>query len=142
MFERVLRQAGPSGHPHGLSEKNIEQVTGYCRKHFGCLLPEGYAMFLREANGCCCDRGSIFCCYNDEIEQNFPGYTTLDFITFNVNFQAWTDIRNYLILGVSSLDYICYEMVAGTYQIRTNGTMDKMLEDRDFSRLLCRYFEV
>lgn len=140
MFETIFHLVGDKGHPHGLSERTIREVEEACKQELGHSLPADYGAFLRESNGLCCDQGSIFCCYNDDIEQNFPGYMALDFLTYNVNFQAWTDLTDWLILGISSLDYICYEPAAGTYQIRTNGTMDKMLEDRELSRLLCRYF--
>lgn len=141
MLEDILKKCDVHEFPNGLSLKTIEDVAIECNKCFNCNLPEGYALFLKEANGLCCNYFSIFCCYNEEIEKKFPGYTSLEFFTYNDNFQNFTDIEDFLILGVSSLDYICYKKDSKMYQVITNGTMDLILEDENFFTLLNRYIK-
>ena len=142
MFSKVLNQRRQGEYPHGLSDETINKVSDYCTKHFACSLPEGYAKFLKEANGFSYDGRSVFCCYNDEIQKVFPRYVGLDFVTFNTKFFENTDIYSYLMLGKSSIDYVCYEKSSGKYLILTNGTMQLVTESVDFNSLLESFFGI
>lgn len=142
MFSKVLNQKCQGEYPHGLSDKTIHDVSAYCMEHFGCPLPAGYVQFLKEANGFSYDGRSIFCCYNDEIETAFPRYAGLDFVTFNTRFHENTDISSYLMLGKSSIDYVCYEKSTGKYLILTNGTMQLINESEAFELLLESFYGI
>ena len=142
IFSKVLNQRQKGEYPHGLSDETINRVSIYCTDYFGCSLPEGYSKFLKEANGFSYDGRSIFCCYNDEIQSSFPRYTGLDFVTFNTKFYKNTDIYSYLVLGKSSIDYICYEKATEKYLILTNGTMQIINEFNAFELLLESFFGI
>lgn len=140
MFAKVLNQMKQGEYPKGLSQETIDMVSAYCEEHFGCPLPSGYAMFLKQANGFSYDGHSIFCCYNNEIQTVFPKYTGFDFVTFNTKFYVNTDISSYLVLGKSSIDYVCFEKATGKYVIMTNGTMQHITESDDLDVLLESFF--
>ena len=140
MFSKVLNLRKRGEYPQGLSDETISKVSDYCKEHFGSHLPEGYAKFLKEANGFSYDGRSVFCCYNDEIQNVFQRYAGLDFVTFNTKFHANTDISSYLILGKSSIDYVCYEKISGKYLVLTNGTMQHITESDNFDGLLESFF--
>ncbi len=142
MFSKVLNLMQQGEYPRGLSDVTIERVSAYCAEHFACPLPQGYAKFLKEANGFSYDGHSVFCCYNDEIQNSFPRYASLDFVTFNTKFQENTDISSYLILGKSSMDYVCYEKATDKYLILTNGPMRLVSDSNDFYSLLKSFFGV
>lgn len=142
MFSKVLAQRKLGEYPKGLSNQAIERVSDYSEKHFGCSLPESYAKFLKEANGFSYDGHSIYCCYNDDIREFFPMYMVLDFVTINTDFYENTDISDYLMLGQSSLDYVCYEKASGKYLILTNGTMKTVAESEDFNSLLELFYGI
>lgn len=140
LFSKVLNQRQKGEYPQGLSDKTINKVSAYCTDHFGCPLPEGYSKFLKEANGFSYDGRSIFCCYNNEIQIAFPRYAGLDLVTFNTKFYENTDISSYLMLGKSSIDYVCYEKASGMYLILTNGTMQLINKFDTFELLLDTFY--
>lgn len=142
MFSKVLKQRQRNEYPHGLSVETINEVSAYCAEHFGCPLPEGYVNFLMEANGFSYDGRSVFCCYNDDIQKHYPRYASLDFVTFNTKFYGNTDISAYLMLGKSSIDYVCYEKATKKYLVLTNGTMQLISESNDFESLLELFFGI
>ena len=142
MFSKVLNQRKQGEYPRGLSQETVDKVSAYCAEHFGSPLPDGYAKFLKEANGFSYDGRSVFCCYNDEIQNAFPRYAGLDFVTFNTNFYENTDISSYIMLGKSGIDYVCYEKASGKYLVMTNGTMRPITESYDFNVLLELFFRV
>jgi len=140
MFSKVLNQRKKGEYPSGLLQDTIDKVSAFSEAHFGCPLPTGYAMFLKEANGFSYDGHSVFCCYNNEIKTVFPRYKGLDFVTFNAKFYLNTDIYSYLMLGKSSIDYLCYEKASQKYVIMTNGTMQHITEADDFNVLLKSFY--
>lgn len=142
IFSKVLNQRQKGEYPQGLSNETINKVSAYCTEQFGCPLPEGYSNFLKEANGFSYDGRSIFCCYNDEIKISFPRYAGLDLVTFNTKFYENTDISSYLVLGKSSIDYVCYEKATNKYLILTNGILQPIEEFDIFALLLESFYKI
>ena len=92
--------------PKGLTSETTKKLSHYFKENFNSYLSEGYLEFLNIMNGFSYDGHSIFCCYNDEIESNYPRYSSLDLATFDTQFYANTDTLDYIILEKSSIDYI------------------------------------
>lgn len=136
LLNKMMSYCENRAQPLGLSSIVTQEVSNYCKEHFGCFLPLEYEDFLHEINGFSYDGHSIFCCFNEDIEKNFPRYASLDFITINTNFQEGTDIGDYLLLGKSSLDYIGYIKATKKYVIMTNGTLDYLKEFDSFQELV------
>lgn len=142
MFSKILNQRKPGDYPKGLSQKTIEKVSIYCKEHFDCPLPTGYSAFLEKANGFSYNGYSVFCCYNDEIENVFPRYAVLDLVTFNTKFYANTDITSYFMPGKSSIEYLGFDKSTEKYVIMTNGIIRHIKESEDFNEILEAFFYV
>jgi len=142
ILNKIKNWTNDKPQPAGISTKTALKVSDYCKENFGCCLPDGYIEFLNTMNGFDYDDRKIFCCYNAEIEDNFPRYASLDLVTFNKNFYENTDITEYIILGKSSIDYIGYIKATDKYVIMTNGTLDHLEEFDTFSELLIKFFEL
>lgn len=128
--------------PKGLTSETIKKVSDYFKENFNSYLPQGYLEFLNVMNGFSYDGHSIFCCYNDEIESNYPRYTSLDLVTFNTKFYTNTDISDYIILGKSSIDYIGYIKAKNKYVMMTNGTMQHLKEFDTFNEMIMNFLKL
>lgn len=142
VFEKIMKYCENTKQPEGLSMETIEKVSNYFKEHFDIHLPQGYIDFLHVMNGFSYNDHSIFCCYNEEIENNYPRYASLDLATFNTNFYECTDITNYIILGKSSMDYIGYIKSTHKYVIMTNGTMRHLKEFDTFFEMIINFLEL
>lgn len=142
IFEKIMKWSENRPQPKGLTNETIKRVSDYFKENFNSSLPQGYMKFLNVMNGFSYDGHSIFCCYNDEIEKNYPRYASLDLVTFNTNFYANTDISNYIILGRSSIDYIGYIKAKNKYVIMTNGTMHHLKEFETFNEMIMDFLEL
>ncbi len=142
IFEKIMKLSENSPQPKGLTSKTTQQVSDYFKEHFNSCLPQGYIEFLNVMNGFSYDGHSIFCCYNDEIEKNYPRYSSLDLVTFNTNFYANTDISDYILLGKSSIDYIGYIKAKNKYVIMTNGTMQHLKEFEAFNEMIMDFLKL
>lgn len=140
VLEKIMKWSKDTPHPKGLSVETTKKVTDYFKKNFGCYLPQGYVEFLNVMNGFSNDGYSIFCCYNDDIENNFPRYKSLDLVTFNTKFYENTDITDYIMLGKSSIDYVGYIKATGKYVIMTNGIIRHLKEFDTFEEMLIDFF--
>ncbi len=100
IFEKIMKWSENRLQPKGLSIETIEKVSDYFKENFSSYLPQDYIEFLHTINGFSYDGYSIFCCYNDEIEKNYPRYASLDLVTFNAKFYKNTNITDYIILGI------------------------------------------
>ncbi len=112
-LEKLLEIFDDKKQPIGLTETTINKLSDYCYRNFNCYLPDDYKKFLSIMNGYSFDDYKIFCCYNDDIEQNFPKYANLDLVTFNIRFYKNTD----------SIDYLRYCKSSHKYILMSNGTM-------------------
>lgn len=108
LIKKLLEWSENKPQPKGLSSETINAVSNYCQEHFGSPLPQGYMDFLKEMNGFEYDGNCIYCCYNNDIINNFPRYDSLDLVSFNTRFVENTDIDEFIFLGKTSLDYIAY----------------------------------
>lgn len=142
IFEKVMKWSENIPQPKGLTNETIKKISDYFKENFNSCLPQGYMEFLNVMNGFSYDGRSIFCCYNDEIEKNYPRYASLDLVTFNANFYANTDISDYIILGRSSIDYIGYIKAKNKYVIMTNGTMHHLKEFETFNEMIMDFLEL
>lgn len=141
-FDKIMKYCENRTQPPGLSEGAIQRVSSYCKENFDCFLPQGYMEFLHHMNGFSYDGHSIFCCYNDDIEKNFPRYAVYDLITFNTKFHEETDIGDYLLLGKSSIDYIGYMKNTKKYVIMTNGTLNHLKEFDCFKDMIVCFLDL
>jgi|GEM_PF-1418404 len=141
---KILEWSGNKSQPKGLSGETINKVSEYCVQHFGTNLPLSYRDFLKLMNGFSYDDRSIFCCYNDDIKNNFPGYASLDLVTFNTKFTEYTDIDEYIFLGRSSLDFIAYSKKNNNYVIVDQGDVvhGKHGEYDTFEELILNFFQI
>lgn len=142
LVSKLMKYAENKAQPLGLSEQTIQQVSNFCQENFDCYLPQEYTEFLHYMNGFSYDGYSIFCCYNDDIEKNFPRYAGLDLITINTNFYKGTDIDEYLLLGKSSIDYIGYIKATKKYVIMTNGTLTHIKEFDSFQEVIVEFLDL
>lgn len=142
MYSNILNLLKQDEYPPGLSSKTITKVSAYCKVHFNISLPADFVTFLEEANGFSYNGRSVFCCYNDTIEQSFPRYASFDLVTCNTEFYENTDISSYLMLGESDTAYVGFEKSTKKYVIMTNGTMDHLEEHDNFLALLQSFFGV
>lgn len=139
-LEKLLEISDGKRQPKGLTEITINELSDYCYKNFNCYLPSDYKRFLSIMNGYSFDDYKIFCCYNDDIEQHFPRYSNLDFVTFNIRFYKNTDITDYLILGKTSINYLGYCKSSHKYIIIDNGVMQRIEEYDNFWDLILGVF--
>jgi hypothetical protein len=143
MYEKILMLAEKGKHPKPLSDAVIGKVSAFCEEQLGCPLPADYADFLRRSNGLAAPGGAaVFCCYTNDIRDNFPDYAYSDFATLNLEFRDMTDIDEYLLLGRSSVDYLCYEKATGKYQVRSNGVMRVIAEGDHLSDVIGEFFGI
>lgn len=142
LFDEMMEYCENRMQPSGLSKETVQKVSNYCQENFGCFLPQEYADFLHHMNGFSYDGHSIFCCYNDDIEKNFPRYAGLDLVTSNAMFHETTDINEYLLLGKSSLDYIGYIKDSKKYVIMTNGTLNHLKEFDSFQEVVVEFLNL
>lgn len=142
IFEKIMKWSENRPQPKGLTNETIKKLSDYFKENFNSCLPQDYIEFLNVMNGFSYDGHSIFCCYNDEIEKNYPRYASLDLVTFNTNFYANTDISDYIILGRSSIDYIGYIKAKNKYVIMTNATMQHLKEFETFNEMIMDFLEL
>lgn len=144
IISKILIWTENKSQPKGLSEETINKVSEYCAENFGSHLPQGYQDFLKIMNGFSYDDRNIFCCYNDDIKNNFPRYDSLDLVTFNSEFTENTDIDEYIFLGRSSLDFIAYSKKNNNYVIVDQGNVvhGKHGEYDTFEELILNFFQI
>ena len=142
VLEKIKKWSEDKTQPKGLSDATINDVSNYCKEHFGAELPQGYKDFLQTMNGFIFDDYSIFCCYNADIKENFPAYASMDLVTFNTRFYDFTDITDYIMLGKSSLDYIGYIKDKNKYVIMTNGVMRHIGEFDSFEDMIIEFLNL
>lgn len=143
MYENILALAANGKHPLPLSEVIIGKVSAFCDEKLGCPMPADYADFLRQSNGLAAPSGcAVFCCYTNDIRDNFPGYAHCDFATINLRFRGMTDIEEFVLLGRSSVDYLCYEKATGKYQVRSNGILRVIAEGDHLSDVIGEFFGI
>ena len=142
IFEKIMKWSENRPQPKGLTNETIKKVSDYFKENFNSWLPQGYIEFLNVMNGFSYDGHSIFCCYNDDIEKKYPRYAVYDLVTFNTNFYENTDISDYIILGISSLDYVGYIKTKNKYVIMTNGTMQHLKEFDTFNEMIMNFLEL
>ena len=142
IFEKIMKWSENRPQPKGLTNETIKKVSDYFKQNYDSWLPQGYIEFLNVMNGFSYDGHSIFCCYNDDIEKNYPRYAVYDLVTFNTNFYENTDISDYIILGKSSLDYVGYMKAKNKYVIMTNGTMQHLKEFDTFNEMIMNFLEL
>lgn len=135
-LEKLLDISDGKKQPKGLTKETVNKVSDYCYYNFNCYLPEEYKTFLTIINGYSFDDYKIFCCYNLDIEQNFPRYSSLDLITFNTKFYENTDIVDYLILGRTSINYLGYCKSSDKYVMISNDTIQHIEEYDSFGDLI------
>lgn len=141
MVDEILNKSENKLYPLGLTIETIKKVSNYFEQNFQCPLPTGYINFLHQMNGFSDDGHSIFCCYNEDIQNNFPKYSNLDLVTFNKNFHENTDISDYIMLGKSSINYIGYIKNKKRFVIMTNGTMQHLGEFDSFKELVTAFMK-
>lgn len=144
IITKIIEWSGNRPQPKGLSDETINKVSEYCAENFGSHLPQDYRDFLKVMNGFSYDDRNIFCCYNDDIKNNFPRYSSLDLVTFNTSFVEETDIDEYIFLGRSSLDLIAYSKKNKNYVIVDQGDVVHEIhgEYDTFEELILNFFQI
>lgn len=129
--------------PIGLSSKEIDEFSKISREKLESDLPIDFKEFLNYINGFSYNGVTIFSKFNENLKALYPRATekTRDIICWNQNYYEMTDIKNFIILGKSDLDYIAYDKKKNKYLILTNGTMDEIRESEHFDELLKSYLK-
>lgn len=124
MFAKLISELPNEASFVALTSDCIGEIKRKFTDLFEVSLPSDYLSLLCLSNGLSYNGYSIFGVYDADFLKDNPYMEGLDLFWNNKSIRELTDISDYIILGVSDMDYVAYNTTDKKYHIIDNGTID------------------
>lgn len=124
MYTKLISELPREASFVALTSDYISEINAKFTDLYGVGLPSDYLDLLCLSNGLSYNGYSIFGVYDSDYLKDNSYMKGLDLFWNNKSIRELTDISEYIILGVSDMDYVAYNITDKKYQIIGNGTID------------------
>jgi hypothetical protein len=117
------------------SEQQIDRLREEARTELGDELPDAYLDFLRLSNGLDWNGLHFFAAETTQTRGDRPGMIE-GFVPANLGYRDVEELRNYLLFGVSGIDFYVYDKNNRDYRVLDPVSLDTFEIHADFDSLM------